>query len=307
MTDKKVKNVAASIRQKLLNKSKAENRPFEEFARRYAMERFLYRLSQSGYRERLILKGALMFAVWKQSIYRPTLDIDMLGRMDNDAAMLEKCIRDVCSEKVDNDGIVFDSATVKSEGITKDADYVGRRITFIGKIENMRIPMQVDIGFGDAVFPEPDRITMPSFFGMPTGQLLGYTRESAIAEKYHAMVQMAELNSRMKDFYDIWVLSTTFDFSLKRISQAIKFTFEKRNVQIIEEIAAFTDAFAEDKQEQWLAFCRKIKPVDAPASFRDVTRQVEKFLRPVVRSLGLKTSEFAYWKAPERWEPQVGI
>jgi hypothetical protein len=307
MTVKKVKNVAASLRQKLLNKSKAENRPFEELVRRYAMERFLYRLSQSGYRERLILKGALMFAVWKQSLYRPTLDIDMLGMMNNDATILEKCIRDVCSEKVGNDGIVFDPTTVRSEGITKDADYVGRRIAFIGKIENMRIPMQIDIGFGDAVFPEPDRITMPSFFGMPTGQLLGYTRESAIAEKYHAMVQMAELNSRMKDFFDIWVLSTTFDFSLKRISQAVKFTFERRHVPIAEEIAAFSDAFAEDKQGQWLAFRGKIKAVEAPASFRDITRQVEKFLRPVIDSLGLKTSELGNWKAPDHWESQVGI
>jgi len=304
MTDKKAKNVAASIRQKLLNKSKAENRPFEEFVRRYAMERFLYRLSQSGYRDRMILKGALMFAVWKKSIYRPTLDIDMLGRMNNDASVLERCIRDVCSEKVGNDGIVFDPATVKSEGITKDANYVGRRISFVGKIENMRIPMQIDIGFGDAVFPEPEKITMPSFFGMPTGQLLGYSRESAIAEKYHAMVQMAELNSRMKDFFDIWVLSTTFDFTLERISQAVKLTFERRNVPIAEEIAAFTDAFAEGKQGQWLAFRRKIMAVEAPASFRDVTKQVEKFLRPVVRSLGLKTSEFGYWKAPDHWESQ---
>jgi hypothetical protein len=302
MTVKKVKNVAASIRQKLLNKSKEENRPFEEFARRYAIERFLYRLSKSGYRERLILKGALMFAVWKQSIYRPTLDIDMLGRMNNDAATLEKCICDICLEKVENDGIVFDPVTVRSEGITKDADYVGRRISFVGKIENMRIPMQIDIGFGDAVFPEPDRITMPSFFGMPAVQLLGYTRESAIAEKYHTMVQMAELNSRMKDFYDIWVLSTTFDFSLERISQAIKFTFEKRNVPIAEEIAAFTDAFAEGKQGQWTAFRHKITAAEAPASFREVMGQVKKFLRPAVRSLLLKTSEFSYWKSPDHWE-----
>jgi hypothetical protein len=191
---------------------------------------------------------------------------------------------------------------VRSEGITKDANYVGRRIHFVGKMENMRIPMQIDIGFGDAVFPEPDKITMPSFFDMPTGQILGYTRESAIAEKFHAMVQMAELNSRMKDFYDIWLLSTAFDFTGKRISQAIKFTFEKRNVPITEDIVAFTDTFAVDKQGQWQAFRRKTKAIDAPETFSDVVRQVEKFLRPVVHALALRTTEPGNWNAPDRWE-----
>ena len=302
MTARNVKNMAASIRQKLLNKSKTENRPFEELVRRYAMERFLYRLSQSEYHEQLILKGALMFAIWNRSINRPTLDIDLLGRMNNDAAVLETCIRDICSSQVADDGIIFDPATVHSVGITKNTDYVGRRITFTAKMENMRIPMQIDIGFGDSVFPEPDRITMPSFFDMPTGQLLGYTRESAIAEKYHAMVQMAELNSRMKDFYDIWILSTAFDFTGNRLAQAVKSTFEKRTVPITEDIIAFTEDFAIKKQDQWVAFRRKINAVDAPESFHEVTKQVEKFLRPIVHSLVMKNSDLGDWKAPDRWE-----
>ncbi|MCL2690010.1 MAG: nucleotidyl transferase AbiEii/AbiGii toxin family protein [Chitinispirillia bacterium] len=125
------------------------------------MERFLYRLGLSQYKERLILKGALMFAVWKNSISRTTLDIDMLGRISNSVTVIEKCICDICTIKSEDDGLIFDPSTVKSESITKDADYVGRRVLFTGKLSTMRISMQIDIGFGDMVFPEPDRIIMP--------------------------------------------------------------------------------------------------------------------------------------------------
>ncbi len=302
MTAKNVWNVTASVKQKLLNKSRTEERSFEELVRRYAMERFLYRLSQSKYRDRLILKGALMFAVWKNSIYRPTLDIDMLGRLSNDTALLENAIREICSVNIEDDGIRFYASTVKSDAITKDADYAGRRVRFVGKMENMRISMQIDIGFGDAVFPEPDEITMPSFFDMPTGKILGYTRESAIAEKYHAMIQMAELNSRMKDFYDIWILTTSFDFVGQRISQAMKLTFEKRQISISNEVVAFSDSFAKDKQDQWQVFRKKVKAMESPVNFADVTKQVEKFLRPIITSLAQNSAIPGTWKAPDHWE-----
>jgi predicted nucleotidyltransferase component of viral defense system len=285
MTAGGVKNIAASVRQRLLDKSKTENRSFEEVVRRYAMERFLYRLSRSEYRERLILKGALMFAVWKSSIYRPTLDIDMLGLISNDAATLEKCVRDICSVKVKDDGIVFEPSTVKSSVITKEADYAGHRVRFTGKMENMRIAMQIDIGFGDAVFPRPDKVTMPSFIDMPLATVLGYTRESAIAEKYHVIVQMAELNSRMKDFYDIWVLSETFNFSGNKLAKAIQTTFKRRGTPITKNVAAFTESFARDKQTQWLMFRKKIKAADAPESFREVTKRIEEFLQPVISDI----------------------
>ncbi|MCL2218373.1 MAG: nucleotidyl transferase AbiEii/AbiGii toxin family protein [Chitinispirillia bacterium] len=301
MTVKNLKDVAASVRQRLLNKSKAENRMFDEIVRRYAMERFLYRLGMSEYRERLILKGALMFAVWKNSIYRPTLDIDMLGLISNDATTLEECICDICSLKTEDDGIIFDTSTVRSSAITKDADYVGRRVRFTGKMENMRIAMQIDIGFGDAVYPKPDKITMPSFIDMPLAQILGYTKESAIAEKYHAMVQMAELNSRMKDFYDIWVLSRTFDFSGHTLAEAIKATFNRRGTPIADDMVMFTESFARDKQDQWRMFRKKIGAVELPESFFEVMSQIKKFLLPVISYLAGGTKEPENWKVPDMW------
>ncbi|MDR3011607.1 MAG: nucleotidyl transferase AbiEii/AbiGii toxin family protein [Chitinispirillales bacterium] len=302
MTTKNIKDAAASIRQRLLNKSKVEKRSFEEIVRRYAMERFLYRLGLSEHRERLILKGALMFAAWENSIYRPTLDIDMLGLISNDTATLERCIRDICSVKTEDDGIIFDPSTVKSSAITKDTDYLGCRVRFTGKMENMRIAMQVDIGFGDVVFPKPDRITIPSFIDMPLARVLGYTRESVIAEKYHVMVQMAELNSRMKDFYDIWVLSKMFDFSGRRLAEAIKTTFKRRKTPITDEIVAFTDSFARDKQGQWLAFRKKTGDIEAPESFHEIVAQIEKFLQPVILFITGKRDEPGEWKAPSAWQ-----
>ncbi|MDR2578412.1 MAG: nucleotidyl transferase AbiEii/AbiGii toxin family protein [Chitinispirillales bacterium] len=301
MTAKNVKDIAVSVRQKLLNKSKAENRPFEEIARRYAMERFLYRLGQSEYKERLILKGALMFAVWESSIYRPTLDIDMLGLIGNDAAILETCIKEICMVKTAADGIVFDPITVKSSTIIKNADYAGRRVSFVGKMENMRMAMQIDIGFGDVVFPKPDVITMPSFIDMPLAQILGYTKESTVAEKYHAMIQMAELNSRMKDFYDIWILSKTFDFSGHKLTEAIKATFNKRKTPIINNTVAFTNSFVMDKQKQWRMFCKKIKNTETPESFGEIIAQIKNFLMPAISSLTEKTNEPGNWKAPDTW------
>ena len=300
MTAKNVKDLAASIRQKLLNRSKSENQSFEEIVRRYAMERFLYRLGLSQYKEQLILKGALMFAVWKNSISRTTLDIDMLGRISNSVTVIEKCICDICTIKSEDDGLIFDPSTVKSESITKDADYVGRRVLFTGKLSTMRISMQIDIGFGDMVFPEPDRIIMPSFFDMPKAEILGYTKESAIAEKFHAMVLMGALNSRIKDFYDIWILSKTFDFTGERLSQAIKSTFERRDLAIQENITAFTDDFAKEKQSQWQVFRKKMKFADAPESFREITKQVETFLNPITLSLLQKSPQ------PKNWNPQSG-
>lgn len=305
MTSKNVKNIAASARQKLLNKSKEENRSFEELVRRYAMERFLYRLSQSEYRDKLILKGALMFAVWKKSIYRPTMDIDMLGRLNNDSVALEKCVRDICSTEVTPDGILFDPTSVKSDAITKDADYVGRRIQFLGRMENMRISMQVDIGFGDTVFPAPEEIIMPSFFQMPTGVIIGYTRESAIAEKFHAMVQMAELNSRMKDFYDIWLLSSSFDFYGERLAQAITFTFKTRNVSVEENVIAFSIDFAEEKQAQWSSYLKKNRINDTSTRFRDITYQVGSFLLPIIVSIVKKSPPPRLWSAPGSWRQSL--
>lgn len=214
MKGKTPKNIAASVRQRLLNKARHDKRPFNELLQYFAMERFLYRLSQSPYTEKFILKGALMLRVWDAPFFRPTMDIDMLGRnTGNEIEKIIEQIREICQVSVEpEDGLNFYTNNISGVRITEDADYEGVRIRFVTLLETARIPMQIDIGFGDVVVPGPQESIIPTILDFPPPHLLGYSLESAISEKFEAMVKLGELNSRMKDFYDIWLLSRRFDF-----------------------------------------------------------------------------------------------
>ncbi|MFE8069881.1 nucleotidyl transferase AbiEii/AbiGii toxin family protein [Marinobacteraceae bacterium S3BR75-40.1] len=210
MTGKR--NIAASVRQRLLNRAREERRPFQELLQYYAMERFLYRLSQSHHRNRFILKGALMLRIWEAPQARPTMDIDMLGRTNNDNDAVLAQVLEIIDQPVEDDGMIFHAANLRAEQITEDADYQGVRILFSGELNGATVKMQLDIGFGDIVHPAAHRATFPILLNLPAPELLCYSRESAIAEKFQAMVYLGELNSRMKDFYDIWLLARQFDF-----------------------------------------------------------------------------------------------
>jgi hypothetical protein len=183
------KNVAASVRQRLLNRARSDQRPFTELLQYYAMERFLYRLSQSAHVQRFILKGALMLRVWQASISskidsRPTMDIDMLGKTSNDEANIVSQIQEILNVEVEPDGLIFDTNSIQSERITEDTDYQGIRIRFRGTLDSARINMQVDIGFGDIVYPDPEESELPTILDLAAPRLLCYSRESAIAEKF---------------------------------------------------------------------------------------------------------------------------
>jgi hypothetical protein len=163
----KVRDIAASVRQRLLNKARQTNRPFSELAQYFAMERFLYRLSKSSYADKFILKGALMLPVWKAPLARPTMDIDMLGQIDNSIEVIVDVIRSICNQYVEPDGITFDADGVGGERITEDADYEGVRIKFRGTLGTVRISMQVDIGFGDVVVPPATPVVYPTILDLP--------------------------------------------------------------------------------------------------------------------------------------------
>ncbi len=210
MTKGPIKNVVASVRERLSNIAKSEYRPFSDVLQHYTLERWLFRLAQSNYRDRFVLKGALLFVVWKTLTARPTRDIDLLGRLNNDLETIRTVIVEVCQVQVDEDGLAFDGMNVATSRIAEDADYHGVRAVFQAKLGNARIPMQIDIGFSDVVTPSPDLVTYPATLSMPSATLLAYNRETVIAEKFEAMVKLGELNSRMKDFYDVSVLATHF-------------------------------------------------------------------------------------------------
>lgn len=278
---KEIKNIQASIRAKLQIKAKETNRSFSEVLQYFGMERFLYRFSRSGYADKFILKGALMFTVWNISERRTTLDIDLLARYDNQVTAIEKMIKDVCEISVIQDGLVFDPKTVKGKKIKEDADYEGVRVKLLGFLERSRITMQIDIGFGDVIYPKSEIIDYPVILDFPKPRLKGYPAESVVSEKFEAMVKLGLLNSRMKDFYDIWLMMRRFNFNELKLAEALKRTFTHRKTPIPEGESLFAEEIYNEKSDRqvlWKAFLKKSGIKHAPEKLGLVAREIEKFL-----------------------------
>lgn len=289
MNKKEIKNFAVSVRAKLKNKATIEKRPFQEVLQYYAMERFLYRVSLSPHSHKFILKGALMLLVWGSPEIRSTMDIDFLGKTSNEVEKIISQITDILKQKNDlvaNDGIQFDIESLQAERIKKEADYQGVRVKFKGLLDSAKINMQIDIGFGDVIFPQPEKLTFPVILeASPTPVLLCYSRESVIAEKFEAMVKLGELNSRMKDFYDIWLLARQFTFESSTLLHAIQITFQNRGTEIPEKIRAFSPEFAEQKQTQWNSFRKRLNLENiVPMDFKLVVNFIAAFISPLLAS-----------------------
>ena len=299
---KQISNIPESVRQRLLNRARSDRRPFNELLQYYAMERFLYRLSQSAHADKFILKGALMLRVWNAPEQRPTMDIDMLGKTSNQETDIIEQVRDVIGVSVEADGLIFDPDTVRVEQITEDAEYEGVRVRFTANLGTARISLQMDIGFGDVVYPEPIESELPTILGDRPPRLLCYSRESAIAEKLEAMVKLGTLNSRMKDFYDIWMLSRQFEFDGGQLAEAIRRTFERRGTEVSRDIVVFSKPFMDAKQVQWEAFRNRLQQEHVPTSFQDVMALVETFLGPVLAGLESGVSGPSNWIASGSWE-----
>jgi len=300
-----IKNIEASVRGRLQDETRKTNRPFAEVFQCYGMERFLYRFAQSKYRGSFFLKGALMFTVWDVPERRTTMDIDFLGRFDNKIEKIEEVIREVCRVKVPADGLVFDAKTVKGKRIKEDADYEGVRVKFLGFLEKSEIPMQIDIGFGDVITPEPSEVNYPTILDFPAPRLRGYTFESVVAEKFEAMIKLGTLNSRMKDFYDLWLMTRQFNFEGKTLGAAIKATFENRKTSFPTEKPLFAAGiYAEDSVQStmWKAFLKKEQIKTAPDSLAEVARAIEDFLLEPVKALTADKIPVAVWRAPGPWK-----
>ena len=295
------KNNAASIKQRLLNKARKEKRPYNEFLQHYVMERFLYRLSCSSLNDSFILKGSLMLRIWKSSIIRPTKDIDMLGRKNNSQELILSQIQEIISTKVEEDGLVFDQTSVSTEEIIANADYKGVRVKIDCKLGTAKIKLQLDIGFGNVVYPEIGESDYPTLLELPSPHLLCYSKESAIAEKFSVMVKLGSLNSRIKDFYDIWLLAKFFDFDGACLAQAIRLTFNLAQIEFKENIEAFTESFIEKKQVQWVAFKKRLKLDKAPVEFADIVIFITKFLHPILKALSSQDKFNGQWRAGESW------
>ncbi|MCK4236360.1 MAG: nucleotidyl transferase AbiEii/AbiGii toxin family protein [Candidatus Krumholzibacteria bacterium] len=299
-----VENIAASVHQRLLNKAKESARPFNELLQRFAIERFIYRLSKSPHANRFILKGALMFSVWNVPASRPTMDIDFLGKIDNSPAVIAAAMKDTCGVDVETDGMLYDADSVTATRITEGAEYEGVRVRVQGCLGNARVSLQVDVGFGDVIVKGPRNVVYPALLDFPPPKLKGYTMESTIAEKFQSMVMLDVLNSRMKDFYDIWMLSTAFDFKGETLAEAVEKTFEKRKTPITADPTVFKPSFAEDgdKMVQWLGFIKKAKLNNAPETFGEVIASVKSFLAPLATALANRQLFRSSWRAPGPWQ-----
>jgi len=299
-------NLAASVHQRLLNHARATGRPFNEVLQRFALERFLYRLGHSPYACRFVLKGALMLTAWQVPYPRPTRDIDLLGRMDNSVAQVVSAIEAICQESVTDDGLRFEAEGIVGERITETANYAGVRLRFAAFLGKARIPMRIDVGFGDPLVPGSSLVQLPTILDFPAPEVQGYSRESAIAEKYQIMVYLGQINSRMKDFYDIWSLATHFSFEGPTLAQAIAETFKSRGTPVSLHPTAFSDAFAQDgeKQAQWEAFCRRLDGEDVPVDLQEAIQLIAAFLYPVTQALVEGQTFQQRWEPGRRWVPQ---
>jgi predicted nucleotidyltransferase component of viral defense system len=296
------KNITASIRQRLLNKAHVTNRSFNEILQYYAIERFLYRISRSRHASKFILKGALLFIAWGTSPYRPTKDIDLLGFTTNELDAVERIFRELCDQEIETDGLIFDKETVKSERITEDADYQGVRINLIGYLGKAKIPIQIDIGFADVVTPEPIVLNYPTILPMPVPTLRGYPPESVVAEKLQAMVFLGSVNSRMKDFYDLWIMAENFEFDGQRLQKAIINTFKRRNSTLPKETpVGLSERFASDNQTQWQAFLLRLRIDNMSETITDVIRLLRGFLMPILNASAIEKIFEGEWKPGGPW------
>ena len=301
--DKGRRNVAASVRARLLNKARAEKLDFNLLLTRYALERMLYRLSVSEQRGQFLLKGALLFDIWFDVPHRPTHDADLLGFGSTEIPHLEKLFREI-SQIASDDGIVFQADSVKAAEIRKEANYAGVRVTMIGLLDNARCPVQIDIGFGDAVTPAPENVQYPVILdGMPQPQLRVYPRYTVVAEKLEAMVKLGILNSRMKDYFDLWVLARHSDFDGAVLVTAIRATFERRGTSIPSGAPlGLTDEYGLDEQKikQWSAFLRK--NTLEPMPLTTVIETLREFLLQVLTVLAAGNGFDRQWRAGAGWD-----
>ena len=303
MTKRRVKDVAASVRARLQTKAKDTNRPFQEVLQYFAMERFLYRLSQSPHTEKFVLKGGLMLTAWRAPSSRPTRDIDFLAKMSNNVDSVVEVVREICEQSVEPDGLEFDIASLEGRIIKEDADYEGVRVNFRATLQYARIHMQIDMGFGDVVTPSVVATEYPTILDHDPPRLNGYSRETTVAEKFEAMVKLGQLNSRIRDFFDIWLLARQFDFEGRNLADAVRRTFENRGTPVNIEPVALTPEFASDaaKQTQWSGFCRKSRIDSAPETLQEVCDAIALFIKPVAAAVEAKQPFVDVWTAPGPW------
>lgn len=294
MNRRSAKNVVASVHQRLINLRDTHGEEFNALLTQYAIERFLYRLSQSDLADRFILKGAMLFRVWSGRLHRPTRDLDLLGFGDSTPEAIADAVRQVLAVPVPNDGLIFDADSVVAEEIREELEYGGIRVKLVARLGKADIPMQIDVGFGDAITPEAQIQTYPTLLDQDTPRLQMYPPETVVAEKVEASVVLGMTNSRMKDYYDLLVILRTYELAEQQLASAIAATFARRQTPLPTEVPpGLSDEFATDDhiQRLWSEFLRRLEIQDAPEDFREIVWSIRSNIWPAIdRARTLRTS-----------------
>jgi predicted nucleotidyltransferase component of viral defense system len=289
MTKKPVSNVGASVRQRLLNLRDQTREDAQALFTQFAIERFLYRLSRSSLADRFVLKGAMLFRVWSGSLHRPTKDVDLLGFGEPTPTSVAAMIGQIITTTVEDDGITFDAASIRAEDIRENDEYGGIRAMFTATLDKAIIPLQVDVGFGDAITPAAEDREYPVLVGMAAPKLRMYPLETVIAEKLEAAVKLGMVNSRMKDFYDLLVIFRSFPYEDGTLAQAIEETFARRGTPLPRVIPqGLSDEFGSDPpaNRRWREFLVRMQLANEPTDFAVVIRTVRDRLWPTIMAAG---------------------
>ncbi len=302
MSPREVANLPASARARLLNLAREQGESFDQLLVYYAIERFLYRLSRTQWGSRLVVKGATMLRAWGTPLGRPTRDIDFQGYIDNSAEAVTSAVQECLAVEYPQDGLVFDQ-DVRTEPINVDDRYPGVRATVSGHLDGARFKVKLDVGIDNAVMPDPEWVEYPTLLDLDAPQILAYLPDTAVAEKYETMVSRGEANSRMKDFYDVWLLSRTHEFDGRQLADALTATFGHRGTPLSSSPPpALTPAFSgsDDAQAQWRAFLRK-SAVTASERLSEVCADIIIFIVPAAAAAAGGTQFDQTWRPSEGW------
>lgn len=298
-------NLAASVRQRLFSLAKTRGEELQLLLARYGVERLLYRLSRTESREHFVLKGAVLFYVWDGEPHRPTRDVDFSAFGDPSTQAIADVFRTVCATEVEPDGLVFLPESVAVEPIRDRQAYGGVRVTLMALLGSARIPLRVDVGFGDAITPAPRVEMIPTLLDFPAPRVRAYPAETVVAEKFQAMVSLGVANTRLKDFFDVWTLLQTREFDGAVLADAIEATFRRRSTPIPTRAPlALTDAFGLDpeKRSQWARFLERSHITDAPV-LDDVVERIAGFVLPPALARSEAATFAARWTPSRGWTP----
>ena len=281
-------NMAKSVHQRLLNLRDETGEPFDRLLIRYGLERLLYRLQMAGYGDDFVLKGAILFSLWQRMPGRPTRDLDLLGYGSAAHEDLRKIFIHVCEVNVVDDGLTFDTSSIKIEDIREEEEYQGLRVRMTAYLDRARIPVQIDIGYGDAVTPMPEVVEYPALLDFPPPSVLIYHPATVVAEKFNAMVVLGIVNSRLKDFYDLYTILTMMNISDRQLITSIKSTFSRRNVKMPSEMPfVFAPEFLRGghKETEWQTFLKRSQLTDCDLSFAEVVQYLRERLWPLIEEI----------------------